>query len=477
MTSNILELVRLFKDDDGSPLRLYTAQEKIFEAIVLKTPRRIPVITPTQYGKSLACAIGAITRSCTMGEKWLIIGATEKKARIIMDYVLKHIFDNALFYSQLTTNTPLERIKNERSKDRITWRKGGEIYILSAQARVQKNMKDALLGFGAPNIILDDSPLIPDELYAMVKRMLGGKKDNFLLETGNPIHRNHFYKTWQAAKEKIFWDCYMAVKEGRFEQAYIDEMAEQMFFKVLYECKFPAADEMDEAGWSPLLSMEEVDAARERRTEADGAKRLGVDVGRGGDATTFIIREGNYARIKHSDHIRDIMAVVGNTQRIMEEEGIPASEVFMDEDGVGGGAVDRLKEQKVYINGVMAGREAEKEFKFENGKRVYFSRYMNKRAEMNWKMREWIKRGGALEPSDKWDDMADNRWRVNSTGKVQLMSKELLKMQGIDSPNFSDGLALTFAETQAQVTKGSFEFASAGNVDTAGLGDFSMRNF
>jgi len=477
LTSNILELVRLFKDDEGAPLKLYSAQERIFEAIVLKQPRRIPVITPTQYGKSLACACGVITRSCTMAEKWLIVGATEKKARIIMDYVIKHIFDNAVFYTQLTTNTPLERLKQERSKDRITWRKGGEIFILSAQTRMQKSMKESLLGFGAPNIVLDDSPLLPDELYAMTKRMLGGKRDNFLLETGNPIHRNHFYKTWQAAKEKIFCDCYDAVKEGRFDQSYIDEMSEQMFFKVLYECKFPAADEMDEAGWSPLISIEAVDTARARKPAITGRKRLGVDVGRGGDATAFVIREGNYARLKHTDHIRDIMSVVGNTIRIMQEENIPAQEVFMDEDGVGGGAVDRLKEQKVFVNGVMAGHAAEQEVKFEHGKRVYYSRYMNKRAEMNWKMREWIAKDGTLEPNDAFNDLADNRWRINSTGKIQLMSKELLKMQGIDSPNTSDALALTFSQEQAALTRASFEFAGAGFVETAGLGEINMRNF
>jgi len=102
---------------------------------------------------------------------------------------------------------------------------------------------------------------------------------------------------------------------------------------------------------------------------------------------------------------------------------------------------------------------------------------MNKRAEMNWKMREWIAKDGTLEPNDAFNDLADNRWRINSTGKIQLMSKELLKMQGIDSPNTSDALALTFSQEQAALTRASFEFAGAGFVETAGLGEINMRNF
>ena len=45
--------------------------------------------------------------------------------------------------------------------------------IYTADARNAQNVKKAMMGFGAANVILDESPLIPDDLYATIKRMVG----------------------------------------------------------------------------------------------------------------------------------------------------------------------------------------------------------------------------------------------------------------------------------------------------------------
>ena len=54
---------------------------------------------------------------------------------------------------------------------------------------------DGVLVHNSPNIVLDESSLIDDDIYAKIKRMLGGHEDNFIFEIGNPFHRNHFFKT------------------------------------------------------------------------------------------------------------------------------------------------------------------------------------------------------------------------------------------------------------------------------------------
>jgi hypothetical protein len=82
-------------------------------------------------------------------------------------------------------------------------------------------VKSALLGFGAPNIILDEAGQISDELYSTVKRMVGGsegtKAGTFLLEIGNPVYRNHFHRTWFGERYvKIYLNDEMALAEGRY---------------------------------------------------------------------------------------------------------------------------------------------------------------------------------------------------------------------------------------------------------------------
>jgi hypothetical protein len=47
------------------------------------------------------------------------------------------------------------------------------------------------MGFGAPNLALDESALMDDDIYATAIRMVGGTKGHFVVEIGNPFRRNH----------------------------------------------------------------------------------------------------------------------------------------------------------------------------------------------------------------------------------------------------------------------------------------------
>jgi hypothetical protein len=98
----------------------------------------------------LTVALGTIIRVATLPEKCCIVGATKKKTRIIMNYTIGHLFDSPIFENQLIfdRNTSVEGLKRERNKSRITFNRGGEVFILSAQVRTKQNAIDALTGFG-----------------------------------------------------------------------------------------------------------------------------------------------------------------------------------------------------------------------------------------------------------------------------------------------------------------------------------------
>ena len=173
----IKELCRtFFKDDYQKPLELTDGQVEIFKSIFLKRERRVCVVASTQYGKSTITACALIARVIATGEQWGIVAGRQDKAEIIMSKVIQHIFDNPLLIEKLDIdrNEPLERIKRERSRKRITFKGGGEIATFSAQTKSAKNINDALTGFGMPNLVEDESALIPDEFQAMIVRMIGG---------------------------------------------------------------------------------------------------------------------------------------------------------------------------------------------------------------------------------------------------------------------------------------------------------------
>lgn len=239
-----------FKDETGKPIILTPSQQKLFELILYKKHSFNQIIAFTRYGKSFITALAVLSRCVLTPEKWAIVAPTEKHAKIIMNYVIEHIFDSDFFVSklQLEEGESLERLRRERSKRRITLKiygsnKLSEIFILSAHSTKEDPLK-SLLGFGAENVILDESSLIDDKVYVGVLRMLGDSKEPFLLEIGNPVKKNHFWETFNNPQfQKTIIDYKLGLKEGRITEEQVELMKKQPFFDVLYECKFPASVE------------------------------------------------------------------------------------------------------------------------------------------------------------------------------------------------------------------------------------------
>lgn len=83
--------------------------------------------------------------------------------------------------------------------------------------------------------------------------------------------------------------------------------------------------------------------------------------------------------------------------------------------------------------------------------------YLNKRAEMYGKGRDWLKAGGCLDPDDKvlYSDITNIETVPRMDGKVQLESKLDLKARDLPSPGRGDAWALSFAfEVRAKSLQG-----------------------
>jgi hypothetical protein len=138
----------------------------------------------------------------------------------------------------------MDFIRRHRNKHHLSFDVGdgklGELFIGSA--------KDAL-GFGAPNVIVDESAFIEDTEWALVLRMLAGQKKIFLMKIGNPYFRNHFYRSYRDPDyKKISIDYHQGLREGRLNAEIVRKAQEEADFSILYENKFPGEDAVDSKG-------------------------------------------------------------------------------------------------------------------------------------------------------------------------------------------------------------------------------------
>ena len=433
-----------FKDESGELLVFTPGQLQILEVILNRQSpdgkKRIHIMTPTRYGKSATVAAGVVVRASTKNEKWAIVAGSRDKAQIIMDYAIGYSLDDPLIKTQLAIDGSLERLRRERSRDRLTFLRGGEIRVFSADSRNRQEVGNALMGFGASSIILDEAALIDDDIFAKIMRMLGDNTDNFMVKIGNPFRRNHFLKSYQSDNyHKIFIDWRQAIEEGRFTPEFVEEMQEQAFFDIFYEVKFPEADSMDESGWIPLLTDLDIERAFVEEDQPFGEKRLGVDVACGGrNYSVVVLRTENMAKKLLKNRDPDTMSLTGSVLNLKNELNVQERNIFIDKVGVGKGAYDRLSEQFQVVVGVNAGQEPADKMRFAN-----------LRAEMYWRAKEWVEKGGKLQKDDDWYQLAQIKYKPDSYGRIKIMGKEEMLRHGIDSPDFADAFSLTFARAES----------------------------
>jgi len=78
--------------------------------------------------------------------------------------------------------------------------------------------------------------------------------------------------------------------------------------------------------------------------------------------------------------------------------------------------------------------------------------YINKRAEMFYRILIWIKRGGVFVINKGWKELQSIRFRAELSGRMKIMGKQEMRKLGIKSPNVADALMLSFAVLDAKVS-------------------------
>jgi phage terminase large subunit len=188
-----------------------------------------------------------------------------------------------------------------------------------------------------------------------------------------------------------------------------------------------------------LIPLSWVERARERTLVPEEEAVLGVDVARRGSSETVImLRRGVVARCVWARVGEDTMRTTGEVIKALRTHWARVAKV--DDVGVGGGVVDRLREQGHPAVGLNGGRRPRDR-----------RRFVNARAEWYWGLRERFEHGEIdIDPEDEVlaEQLCSIRYGVDSAGRIQIESKEDMRARGIASPDRADALALAFAEVE-----------------------------
>ena len=181
----------------------------------------------------------------------------------------------------------------------------------------------------------------------------------------------------------------------------------------------------------------------------------GLDIARfGTDDSALVEGVGNAVERVTIVHGHDTMAVAGMGANFLKER---RGTLAIDDGGVGGGVVDRLREQRLpgSIVAVNAGESPDNDPE---------DRLSNMRAQLWWGARLALQAGEVSLA--RMDDAAYQRlrseltaptYKFTSSGKVQIESKDDLKKRGMPSPDLADAFNLALhARARAKRRHASF---------------------
>lgn len=345
-----------------------------------------------------------------------------------------------------------------------TWPKGGDA---SQQA-------DTLAGVHADNVmfVLDEAGGIPDAVAAAAEGGLANAskehgREARLLIAGNPTHLSGpLYRActserglWfvyeisgdpddpkRAPRVDIEWARAQIAKYGR----------DNPFVLVNVFGKFPPSS--SDALFGPDAVAEAMKRVIAEAAYKHDVKVMGVDVARFGDDRTVIaLRQGRVAFLPKVLRNLDTMQVAGQVALAFDKHKPDA--IFVDQATFGAGVLDRLVQLGYPALGVDFG-----------GKPVTDTKFANRRAEMWWRMAEWVQAGGVLPNMPELvAELTTPTYKFNEHNALQLEKKSEIKKRTGVSPDIADALGLTFA---APVAPRELRELHRGNTVTGKAADY-----
>ena len=326
-----------------------------------------------------------------------------------------------------------------------------ESFAVARTARPEN--PDALAGFHSDNllIIVDEAPGVSDAIFETGQGTLS-TDGAFAILAGNPTRRSgFFFDTHNKLRDR--WETMRVNGEecALVGAQFKDDIAHQYgrdsnVYRVRVLGDFPTAEE------DVVIPLELCEAAKVRDVKAYGPPVWGVDIARfGKDRTVLIKRCTNSTLDKHKSWSgQDTMQIAGRIYAEWNDtqpEDRPAN-VFVDVIGIGAGVVDRLMELNLPVVGVNVAEEAS-----------ISDTYLRSRDELWFRARKWLEKKDCKLVDDETliAELSLPKYKITSTGKLQVESKDEMKKRYPQSPDVADAFCLTFSDSAMHRGRQSYD--------------------
>lgn len=301
-------------------------------------------------------------------------------------------------------------------------------------------------------VVLDEACGIPVSLWTAVKTLL--TNDNArLLAIGNPDDPGAEFKKFCDSPDvnTISISAYETpnftgewvpdeVAENLVTPGWVDERerewgTESPLFVSKVLAEFP--DVSDQYLFPPSIIQTGI------LTDLPGidSGRYGADISRFGTDKSVVYRNrGGQIRFEDSWGMLDTMKTTGNLVKIMQRHHrVSPVPMNIDTIGIGAGVYDRMREQGYDVSPFTGSERAYRPDKFQN-----------RRAEEYWRLRTEMERGDIdIDPYDLrlQTQLQSIKYWFNSSGKLQIESKEDMRDRGVPSPDHADAAVYSNVRT------------------------------
>lgn len=252
----------------------------------------------------------------------------------------------------------------------------------------RKESPEALQGFHAKNMmfLIDEASGIPEAVFEAARGSLSTPGARVLMAANPTRLSGYFYNSHHRNRDLWTRFRFSCLDSPMVDPAYADDIAQEYgedsdMYRVRVLGEFPHISDMQ------FMPADVVEAASGKHLLRDmfefAPKVLGVDVAMfGGDRSVIALRQGLYSQILYQMRGNTPEQLAGHAARLYDEHGADA--MIVDATGVGEAVMSALR---------LMHRTP---IAFYAGEKSLLANCANRRAEVWYKMRDWLKQGGAI---------------------------------------------------------------------------------
>lgn len=307
-------------------------------------------------------------------------------------------------------------------------------------------------GLELTGAFVDESNENPVQAIEILKTRIGrckNKEYNLIpkiLETFNPSKNHVYHRYYKPYKDNKLPDYRVFVTALATDNPFLDdEYINQLknADKITRERLLFGNFEYDEDPTKIFEYEKILEMFNDEYYHSPGEQRyMSVDVARfGEDKSVFVCWIGNLIEYIHVMPKSSVKEVIETIERLAKKYGIYYRNIVVDEDGVGGGVVDMMKNVKGFVNN-SAPKETIASKKLHN--------YANLKTQCYFKLAEYINEGKirCLEiPNELKELIIEDLEQVaqkdvDKDQKIRLVPKEELKESLGRSPDYGDAIMM-----------------------------------